>query len=379
MTTMKRNSHWYTIATIVGTTVGVGMFGIPIVFAKAGFGIGVLFLAILTAIVILLNLMYGEVVLRTQARHQLIGYAEKYLGPVSKRFLLFTLVFSVYGALLAYVIISGTFLSNFFSFYFYVSPTTLSYIFFILASLMILAGLRAVAWFDLGMLVFFCVVVASIMIFGVRHINLHNYILWGKEYWFLPFGVIFFALSGASAIPLAREIITGNEMRFKKSIILGTLIPAVLYLILTFFVVGVSGETTSPDAISGLSSSLGEKIVFLGSIFGFLAVSTSFLGMGVSLKESFQYDFKLKKSTAWLLVILPPLLLFYLGMNNFIDVIGVVGGVALSLEGIFLLFLYLKAKKLGDREPEYSLSVPRAAIYLLVVVFAFAIVYTLIN
>ena len=52
-------------ATLIGTIVGVGIFGVPYVVAKSGFLLGLLFLFGLGGVALLLHLFYGEIVLRT--------------------------------------------------------------------------------------------------------------------------------------------------------------------------------------------------------------------------------------------------------------------------------------------------------------------------
>ena len=376
----KRSSgFWYAVATLVGSTVGVGIFGIPFVFTKAGLLPGILFLAGLTVVVLLLNLMYGEVVLRTESHHQLVGYTAKYLGPNARKIILFTMTLGVYGALLSYIIVAGTFLSQVLSSFIFFSPATFSTLFLIIGSLFILKGLRAVSRFDLIMLIFFVAAMLLLTIFGFPHIQLNNYTLLTNVYWFLPFGVIFFALSGLAGIPLAYERLDGNKGQFRKLVVLGTLIPAAIYLVFALVVMGVSGEVTSPDAITGLASFFTGPVVTLGSIFGLLAVFTCFLSLGLALKEAYQYDGKFSAFKSWLLVVIPPYILFLLGFRNFINIIGLVGGLALSIEGIMLVFLYVKARRSGERMPEYSIKLPLPVFYALGIVFLLAAAYTLIG
>lgn len=375
------NSFWYAVATLVGSTVGVGIFGIPFVFSKAGFLPGILFLVGLTGLVLLLNMMYGEVALRTNERHQLVGYASRYLGPIGKRFTLFSVTLSSYGALLAYIVISGTFLSTIFSGFVFVSPVFFSTLFFIAGGLMIFRGLKVISRYDLVMLGFFILFSLGFIAFGLKHVELSNFTLVNRDFWFLPFGVIFFALNGFVAIPLMHERVDDDhqDRKLKKAILLGTLIPSVIYLIFAVVVVGVTGEITSPDAISGVATFLGSKIAIFGAIFGLCSISTSFMGLGLALRESLEDVNGLSKFTATFWTLIPPYLLYLLGLRNFIEVVGLVGGVALSIDGIVLLFLYAKARRSGDRLPEFSVRLPMPIIYLLAVVFVVAIVFTLIN
>lgn len=372
------NKFWYSVAVLVGSTVGVGLYGIPFTFQKAGFGIGLLFLAGVVGLILLVNLLYGEVVLRTQDRHQFIGYVNKYLGPWARKFNLFVFWIALYGALVGIIIISGDFLSNILSFYFHLSPFTFSTIFIIMASALVFRGLKTVSRFDFFMMLLFGFIVLLIACFGIEHIAGANFTLAVKNFWFLPFGVVLFAMFSMPGIPLVREVLTGSEHKLKKALVIGTLIPAVLYLIFTIVVVGVSGENTSPDAITGLLGFLGSKIVFIGSLFGFLTSTTIFLNLATALKESFQYDFHFRRFWAWLLVMLPPYLLYLSGVRNFIDIIGLVGGVAIGLEVILLIFVYISAKKNGERIPEYSIRLPRVVLYLIIAVFAAGAGYTLL-
>ena len=103
------------IATLVGTIIGAGVLGIPYAISKSGFIPGMIILVILGFAVLILNLCVGEVALRTKGRHQLPGYAEKYLGKWGKHVMSFSIIFAIYGALIAYFIGSGNVLADIFN------------------------------------------------------------------------------------------------------------------------------------------------------------------------------------------------------------------------------------------------------------------------
>ena len=356
---MGKKNFLYASSILIGTIVGVGIFGIPFSFAKAGFLTGFLFLVFVGLTSLMINLIFGEVILRTKEMHQFTGYAKIYLGQGAKRIATFAWFAGIYGALLAYIIISGNFIFNIFVSQFYASPFLYSALFFIFASLAVLAGLRAVAWFEFFMVVFFTVIVFLIFIFGIPKIDLSNLAtLARKEFWFLPYGVLLFAYAGFSAVPLQRELLKNRPGILKSSILWGSLIPAVLYLIFTLSVVGISGETTSPDVVSGLAESLNYRIILLVSLFGLLAITTSFMALASALIETFRLDYGFKKLKAWALAVFVPFVLFWFGVRNFIEVISLAGSVAIGIEGIIMVFMYKAAKKAGSREPEYSLDLP---------------------
>jgi len=374
----RLNKFWYAVATLVGSTVGVGFYAIPLTFVKASFGVGLIFMVIVLGLMLLTNLLYGEVVLRTHQRHQFVGYVNKYLGKWARRINLFIFWISVYGALVGIIIISGTFLSNVFSFYFSFSSVFFSTVFIIVASILVASGLKTISRFDFLMMIVFGAIVGFITISGAKYISWSNYGFEMTDFWFLPFGVILFAMNSTPGIPLIREVLIDREHDLKKAIIYGTLIPAIFYLIFVFVVVGISGDITSPDSIAGLQIFLGNKILVIGSIFGFVTSLTIFLNLALALKESLNYDFHFKRKWVWLLAMVPPYLLFLSGIRNFIDIIGLVGGVAISLQSILMIFLYVKAKKNGERIPEYSIRLPNWNLYLIMLIFGLALVYTLI-
>ena len=130
-------------------------------------------------------------------------------------------------------------------------------------------------------------------------------------------------------------------------------------------------------AISGLYEFLGGKIVFLGSLFGILAVSTGYLMLGSAFMEMFILDYGISRKPAWLLTIVPPFILFLGGLRTFIDIMSLAGSVAIGLEGIILILVYVKAKSKGDRVPEYSLELPRFIYYFLMLVFLAGIAYSI--
>lgn len=373
----RPNKFWLAVATLVGSTVGIGFYGIPFTFMKAGFGIGLLFFGAIVGLVLISNLLYGEVVLRTHYRHQMVGYVNKYLGPWARRVNQFIFWVSTYGAMVGIIIISGDFLANILSPYLNFSPVAFSTLFLLTAAALVLAGVRTVSRLDFLMMLLFMLIVAVIAVFGARHLTPANYTFGLTDFWFLPFGVILFALN-SSGVPLMRQVLGEQERQLKPAIIYGTLIPAGLYLIFTLLVVGISGEVTSPDAISGLKGWLGGNIVLVGSLFGFLTSSTIFFNIATALRESLREDFKIRRHWLWVLALLPPYLLFLSGIRNFIDIIGLVGGVAVSLQLVLLIFLYVKAKKNGERVPEYSIRVPSWALYLMITLFALGAVYTVL-
>lgn len=364
-------------AALIGTMVGVGVFGIPLAFAKAGFGIGFLFLIFTAIITLLFNFIFAEIVLRTQEKHQLVGYTNFYLGSFFKHIILFANLVGIYGALLAYIINAGEFMNNIFSHLWYLPPSYYYGIFVAIVSITLFFGFKTFAWVEFVLTSIFVTIIFIVFGLGVPHIDVANFSGTTLEYWFLPYGVLLFAFAGLTSIPIQREILRGQERNFRSSIVIAVILVAVLYLLFAVTVVGLSGENTTPNAITGLLDILGSRIVVLGSLFGLLAITTSYLMLGAALFDIFRLDFKFQRRWAWLLTVVPPVILFMGGLRNFIDVISLVGAVAIGIESIVLLMVFRKAKAHGTRRPEFSMHLPSWFMVVLGLLFTAGVIYEL--
>jgi len=136
------NTSIRAIAILAGTTIGAGIFAVPYAIAQIGFIPGLLYLLVIGGLMILLNLMYGEIVLRTKGDHQLTGYSQIYFGKKGKMIATLVMLVGLYGALLAYLIQIGVFAYELLG---VGSPLIWSMVFFSMISLAVLKGVRFVA------------------------------------------------------------------------------------------------------------------------------------------------------------------------------------------------------------------------------------------
>jgi len=218
-----------------------------------------------------------------------------------------------------------------------------------------------------------------LIIKGIPHIQIENFYTFEPSNIFLPYGVILFSIAGISLIPEAREILAEKSKQLKSVIIVGSLIPILTYVAFIILVFGVNGPATTQDALTGLESVLGQQILIAGFIFGIITTFTSFLTIGLTLKKIFWYDFKFTHFNAWIVASFVPLVLYFAGIQNFIAIIAFTGAVTLGVDSIMTFLIYLKARKKGQRIPEYKIKIPRWAIYLLMFVFVAGAALTIIS
>src|SRR3989344_1698423 len=363
------NRFLLALATLVGTIIGAGIFGLPYVISKSGVLPGLFYFVVLGGVVLLLPLMFGEIALRTKEKRRLIGYAEVYLGGWAKKVATISTVVGIVGALLAYIILAGDFLTLLLSPMLGGNALVYSLAFWLFFSLLVLRGIQTIARVELLMNGALFAAIALIFLFALPHIQLENFPVFDAAYLFLPYGVVFFAFTGLSAIPEIAELFKGrNEKRRVDNLIeYSSILVGLVDLFFVIAIVGVTGGQTSSNALGGVVPIVGTGIGTLGVFFGLLAVATSFLVLGDYLKNSLRYDFRLSYAFSVAIALGAPLVLFLLGLREFILVIGIIGAFMAVLDGGLVVLIYRKAARQENRTPEYRLRIPQAVAWAVLV------------
>ena len=354
-------------ATLIGTIIGAGILGIPFVVMKAGFLTSLITLVGIGLILMLTNLAMGEIVLRTKGKHQLTGYSSIYLGSWGKGLMTFSMVFGIYGALLAYLIGEGQVLSQLFG----GGEILWSIIFLIAGSLFILGGVeylkKSEFWLtSIELIIFLGILIA---LFSSKQFSVSNLTEFSWTKILVPYGVVLFAYLGTSCIPAIKEEMKNNLKNYKKAILLGSIIPIFVYILFAFAVVAVTGAQTTQIATIGVGKILGSFAVVIFNLFAFLAMTTSFISLGFALKEMFIYDFKFNKHLSWLFVISIPIIVFFIGVQNFTKTLETTGAISGGVAGILIGLMYFKVQKLGNRKPEYKMNYPSWLIWIAIIIF----------
>lgn len=366
------------VSTIVGTVIGGGVFAIPYAFSVAGFFLGTAYLFLFAFILMVLYLLYGEIILRTHQNMRFYGYAGLYLGQWAKALVVVSTVIGLFGSMVAYIVLGGAFAKNLFNVYLDIKFDSHVILFWAVFSLFFLFGIKTFAksefWMSLGLVL----LIFIIFFIGLPHLKAANLDVITFNSPFFPYGIILFALSGAVAIPEARDLLKGKEKILNKIIIIGAIIPALLYFIFSLTVVGITGKNTTKEAMEGLQFLLGNKIIILGSIFGLLAIATSYLTIGTYLKDLLFYDIGLNKISAVFLVAIFPIAAYLLGFINYIVIISFIGAVMGGLDAVLTILIFRSARKNGKRSPEYVTKFPVAVLYTIMLVFIIGIVLEII-
>ncbi len=363
-------NYLYPIAILSGSIIGVGFLSLPYIASKVGILVMLFYFALLIPLVIFIHSIFGQISLKTPDFKRWPGFVGFYFGKWAKGLILIPMILGSFGVLLAYLIVGSQFLTAFFSPYLGGSLLMYAILYFAILSAIIYFGSKSIPQFSL--LAIFLLLLSLLLIFikGFHQINLNNLQVSSFKFQvsslFLPYGAILFSLWGTALIPEAEEMLEGRKQLLKKIIVISTLIPAAIYLLFIFLVLGISGSQTTESALVGVRNILGNGFASTVLFVGVLTTFTAFISQGLFLKKVFMYDIGFKEFPAWLVTCFVPLALFLLGITSFIPLISLVGGVLLSIDGILILLIY---KKIGGRP---------ALIYPLILIFILGMVYSIV-
>lgn len=357
--------------------IGVGMFGIPFSFAKAGFLLGLFELALLTCLILLYHMLYSEVVLATSSFHRLPGYVNIYLGKRWAALEWCSSFFGILGSLLAYLILGSIFLHGILSvFFFGISPAVSVAALIILTAVVNKLPLKKEARLNSLLTAFLIAFIVILIIVLLPHVEAGNLSPVAWEYGFLPYGVLLFALSGGVVIPDLVTFLGRSRPRVRRAIFAGTLLPAVLYGLFAFAVAGSSGGFITEEAIQGLLPVVGARVVFLGNIIGFLATLTSLIALAESFESMLKLDLKLSPLLAQIVTTGAPALLYFAGIQNFLLTISLVGALAIGVDSAMVVAVYHALQKKMRQKISLASYIWKAGVCALLL---FGVGYELIN
>lgn len=337
---------------ITGMTIGAGVLGVPYVVAQVGLKIGIIYIVLLGLVMLFLNLILGEIAVRTNESLQIPGLAGKYLGKWARYLLNIVIIFGSYGALLAYIIGEGQSLSALFG----GNPIAWSVVFWSLASVVVWRGLQTIKTVEKVLSIIVISIICGLSFYLLKDFKLANWAYTDLSKIFLPYGVILFALNGTPAVIEAHALLPRSQRHFRKALIIGSLIPVAVYILFALAVAGATGLQTSEIATIGLGAKFGKGVLVLGNIFAILAMSTGFIGTGIALKQTLVWDNKINKILAEFFVISAPILLFVVGLRQFISILSVAGGVFIGIQAIILIIVCWQARRKGDLDASRYLT-----------------------
>jgi amino acid permease len=348
---------------MAGTLIGAGVFSLPYIFKTAGLASGFFYLALGAVVYICVYWMFAEVILKTPGKHRFVGYARIYLGKWASEFAILMTIVQILFVLTIYLVLSQSFANLITEFG---DPVEKMIVFWFLGSISIFLSLRKIAWLEFLITIGIIAIFLMVFVLGLPKMgnlaDLDLGINFGKV--LLPLSAILFSLAGRQAVPAMVDI----SPKVKLPVVLGVAIPAAVYGLFVISVLAIS-PTVSEDAVSGLISQISPGFTMAIGILGILSLLSSYIIIGFDVYKSLQLDLKFHHWLSFAIVFFGPMALYLAGFSDFIALVSFTGGIFLALEGIFIIWIWLKATK-------KRLSLP---IILLLLVFATALVYEIIK
>ncbi len=349
----------YGISILTGTIIGAGLFSLPYITSIVGIYIMMGYILFIGIISFLVHYFLGEISIKTPDFLRLPGFAKYHLGDNAQKVAYISGILGMLGAILAYLILGGEFLTALLSPVFGGSTTLYTGVYFIIFSIFIYLGISAISKVELWGIVLFFLVLVFTFFYGFEQITVENITFTRESKFdlFLPYGALLFALWGGSLIPEIEETLSlGSERKkLKKIISLGIIFSVFISFFFIIVILGISGEGTTREAIVGLENYLGRGVALSMLVFGLVVVFTSIITIGLTVKKILWYDLNIPRNVSWAVTCIIPFSLFLFGLKDFIGVIGVVGGVMIAVDAILILFMYEKIKSKKVRLITYPL------------------------
>lgn len=366
------------VGMMIGGIVGVGVFGLPFAFAQSGFVVGLLELLVIALVLLMVQFMYAEITLQTEGTHRLVGYVEIYLGKKWSWLSTIAICSSIWGAMLAYMIIGGKFLFLILSPVFGGSVVPYSYAVGLIAAFLIYRGLQFASKLEVFVILAFLFLFLFIIGISLPYIELSHLMSVNAAKWFLPYGIILFAMSSTGIVPEMRDVLGLHaKKQLGKAILIGITTVIFLYTLFAFAVVGVTGPETTGAAFDGLVPVFGSSFRIITSVLGLITILSIFMILGIQLQNTFKYDFQRSKKTAWFLTVAVPFILFAFGVREFVDLVGFIGSVFGGTLGMFIVLCYLRLKREPICKERHCLNLPDVFSWLAILFFLGGLIFTL--
>lgn len=373
---MKTNPLFLAIGLLTGTIIGAGIFALPYLFKTAGLLTGFFYLALGSVVYITVYGLYADVILRTAGEHRFVGYARRYLGRVPAAFSILMTIVETILVLTIYLILSLSFSRLIFP---ADQGISMLIIFWVIGSLSIFWGERRIAAYELLVTIGIVAIIVIVFLFGVPALDQLQAGDWSPQasWWLLPLAPVLFALSGRVAVPPLIKILK-DRRAIIKAISIGTILSAVVYALFAVSIIALS-PAVSKDAVSGLVGVVPGIVLALIGAFGLLSLLSSYTTIGFDINKSLTLDLKLSGGLRILLVVVAPLALYFAGLQDFIVLIGFVGGIFLALESLFIIWMWQRANETSKNGP---LLVSRNNTFLVgisMIVFVAALIYEFVK
>ncbi len=371
------------ISLLAGTIIGAGVFSLPYVFKTTGFFLTLVYALVFCGVAITIFSMYADLLGRHPGARY-VGLMRSYFGKRGYYMSFVLDMFQLFLALTVYVVLSD-------SFFRLIAPGYDQYVyaiaFWVLGSLALFVRNKKEALEEFFAVLGILIIMLALAILGFKGFAQSGDIFHSVslEYVFLPFGALLFSFSGRSVIPDLVSLTEGNISILRRSIHWGVLLPLSFYLLFVVGVLGLSPDV-SADAVSGLVGHISPHLLIGVGVLGLLALWSSYIAIGENVRKTLMSDVGFPRIAAGLCVVAIPIILYALGLRNFLSLVVIVGGILTATEWMCVVVMWRKSfhvvpevdPRSGEVQPQALLlrRFHAALFYGVMVVLGTAFLYT---
>jgi len=374
---------------IVGSCIGAGMLGLPVITGIAGFFPSLIMFFLAWAFMTASALLLVEVNGWFSQRVNLLTMVGDTLGKKGKAVCWVTYLFLFYALLVAYISGIGSLSTTFFQMMFNMTlPAWAGSLFFVvLFGWIVYLGTRRVDLCNRGLMVGKITVFSLLVFIGAAYIQPVLLAQTQAKYALLSLPLLIISFGFHNMIPSLVNYLKGDIRRVRWTIVGGGIIAFAIYMIWEILVLGivpigglnglVSNLKQDKEASQALATMVGSPAIsVLAQALAFFAILTSFIAQALSLvhflADGLRIPYK-NKENGWLcvLALTPPLILALIYPQMFFKALNFAGGICtVILFGLLPVMMVWIGRY--RREGKTSYEVPGGKLTL-VAIFLFAL------
>ena len=371
---------------VAGTSIGGGMLALPVLTSLGGFYPSLIIFLACWLFMASTGLLMLEVCLWMERETNLVSMAERTLGTMGKVVTWILYIFMFYTLTVAYVNGSGDVVVDLFG---NTVPAWLGMVGFVaIFGSFVFVGAYAVDKLNVLLMVGLGVTYCIFVWLGISHVNVEHFqhSNWPMSLLALPVAFTSFGYQGI--IPTLATYLHRDVKKLRAAILLGSFLPFVTYGIWEWLIHGIIpafGPGSLAEALKNNDNAVRPLRIFIdnpwiirvGEFFAFFALTTSFLGVTLGLRDFFADGLQVKKTRQGrlllcLLIFVPPVIFSVVYPRLFIEAVGLAGGFgAALLLGLLPIIMVWSGRYRRGIGVKHLLPGGRA---LLVVLIAFVVV-----
>lgn len=359
------------ILLIAGCCIGAGMLGLPVVSALAGFIPSTLAMLICGFFMATTGLLILEATLWFDQEISLISIAGFALGKYGEvlTWCLFLFVFCC--LLVAYSAGGGELCSEILTNFLPISPQIGTLIFVLSIGIFVYFGTVVVDYLNRFLMVCLIVTYCGLIAIGLGNFESHHLSFLDWKLTLSVFPIMLVSFGYHNLVPSLTHYLKRNVKNLRKSILIGSFIPFVIYFLWNTVILGsITNSQTITDQISqnkidlvtGLlkAASRSPYVILLANGFSIFALVTSFLTNALSCIDFLKDGLKIHETSKnrlllCLVVLVPPLVFSYSSPHLFLTALNYAGGFAVViLFGILPVIIVWYGRYIKKIEAPYT-------------------------